>query len=68
MKTCVKSILEDYLKERGMGGLVYPGECACKIGDLQPCDSGMVDCEPGYLKPDSTGEFDFIITTKKPKE
>ena len=64
---CVRLILESYLKDNGFGGLVYPDECACKIGDLQPCDGGMLECEPGYLQHDPTGEYDFIITTKKPK-
>ena len=64
---CVRKILESYLKENGFDGLVYPGECACKIGDLQPCESGILECEPGYLQHDPTGEFDFIITTTKPK-
>ena len=66
-KMSVQKIIEDYLKQNGFGGLVYPDECACKIGDLQPCDSPCMYCEPGYIQHDPTGEFDFIITTVKPK-
>ena len=66
MKTtnCVRIILQNYLKKNGYDGLYYPGECACKIDDLQPCDSSMQDCEPGYYQPDKEG-FDFMLGKNK---
>lgn len=44
----VGSLLEGWLKRNGYDGLYCSGECACEIGSLQPCESGMLDCEPGY--------------------
>lgn len=64
---CVRKILTDYLKENGFDGLTYPGECGCEIGDLAPCDNLRLDCEPGYKIADPTGEYDYLITTKKSK-
>ena len=67
MKT-VKNILEQYLIDNGFDGLVEPDrECACDIKDLAPCENNCIYCEPGYKIPDKTGEFDYLITTKKPK-
>jgi len=63
----VKEIVEKYLEENGFDGLFYPGECACRCGDLAPCDHILLECEPGYLDRDTTGEFDFVISSKKPK-
>ncbi|HDY89554.1 MAG TPA: hypothetical protein ENH82_15765 [bacterium] len=63
----VKNIIEDYLKKHGFDGLYYPGECSCKIGDLQPCDSPCMACEPGYITSDPSGEYDYLIGAKKPK-
>jgi hypothetical protein len=70
MKT-VKKITEEYLKNNGYDGLKAPmGECACSIiegcGGLMPCDGYVSNCEPGWQIRDKTGEFDFLITTKKP--
>ncbi len=45
----VKEIIEAYLKEHGYDGLYYPGECACKIGDLASCDNLNLECQPGYI-------------------
>lgn len=43
--------LKEWLKENGYDGLCNETDCACSIDDLQPCDSGMMDCEPGYKTP-----------------
>lgn len=62
-------IIEKYLRENGYDGLYSPGECACKLGELAPCDSVTTECEPGYLcSPEGTeweGKCDWIIRPKK---
>lgn len=64
----VEKIIIKYLKQKGFDGLVQPDhECGCEISDLIPCDLDCSYCEPGYKIHDKTGEFDFLITTKKPK-
>jgi len=64
----VKDIIEDWLKTHECDGLYMPGECACKIGDLFPCDICMRDCEckPGVLKAagDEDGDFEWMIVEK----
>jgi len=66
----VKQILKDYLKENGYDGLFYPGECACKIDDLCPCQSNCMDCQPGYFKDKEDCDYpdgcDFYIGPNKP--
>jgi hypothetical protein len=43
----IKDILEKYLKENGFDGLCW-GSCGCVIGDLCPCESSLLNCEPAY--------------------
>lgn len=62
----VREILVEYLESNGFDGLVCSGECGCDISDLIPCENNQSACEPGYRIPDKTGEFDYLITTKKP--
>lgn len=64
----VESIVEEYLKKNGFDGLFQPGECACKIGELGPCDHLCLDCEPGYITETPGGEFDWIIEREKREE
>lgn len=66
----LQMITEKYLKENGFDGLVSPRhECACKIGELMPCDTPNPTCVPGYLAPCSDEtcgeEHAFHITEKK---
>ena len=69
----IKDILNDWLKLHGFDGLYCPGECACKVGDLFPCDDGVEGiesgtCEPGYLRPadpEYEGEYEFFIGPDK---
>ena len=52
----IKEILETWLKDHGYDGLVSDcEECACKIGDLAPCDCSFLDCKPGYEIPCACG-------------
>ena len=48
----VKEVVAAHLKRYGYDGLFCPGECACQIDDLAPCDSSsFITCEPGYKVP-----------------
>lgn len=43
--------LNRVLKNKGFDGLYCSeGECACEIGDLNPCGEYSEDCKPGYKK------------------
>ena len=67
MKT-VRELLIEALEKGGYDGLVQEDrECACDIHDLIPCDEACHRCEPGWKIADKTGEYDYLITTKKPK-
>ena len=65
----LETIVKMWLTENGYDGLRNPnGECACKIGDLAPCESDCLQCEPGHLveaPPD--GDFVWqIVPGKRP--
>jgi hypothetical protein len=47
-KMTVHKIIEDYLKANSFDGLYSPGDCACLLGDLVPCNNDPSMCEPGY--------------------
>jgi hypothetical protein len=69
MKTVnVSEIISGYLKANGYDGLMSENDCACELSDLMPCGEDCSTCEPGYKIPcpESCGEHDFHITTKKP--
>ena len=59
----IEEIVETYLRENKFDGLYIPGECACKIDDLFPCDGDgrILDCEPGYIYESESSEFDWVI-------
>ncbi len=64
----VRGIIQQYLKDNGYDGLFYPGECACKVDDLIPCNADCyMDCEPGYVTPCNCGDHDFHIGPKQLK-
>lgn len=52
----VSDIIKNYLKENGYDGLCNPGDCACLISDLVPCDNDPSICEPGYKSECHGGE------------
>ena len=62
----VKEILEQWLNEYGYDGLFSQGECACLSDELAPCGESCLECQPGYINPDPSGEFDYLIIAKKP--
>lgn len=65
----VRKILEQHLDRHGFDGLWNSNiECGCLLDDLCPCDNIDLDCEPGYKIPSDNPEFDWLITSEKPKE
>ena len=66
----IAEIVEKYLKENKFDCLYIPGECACNVDDLFPCDGdgSILDCEPGYRSESESSEFDFVIGPKKEEE
>jgi hypothetical protein len=62
----VIEIVEQYLREHGYDGLYAEGECACKLGEVGPCDAVQGDCCAGYLAPCDCGEHDWHIQETKP--
>jgi hypothetical protein len=57
----IHDIVEKSLRDNGHDGLYCAGECACRVGDLMPCDTFNSDCKPGYLLPCDCGEHDWHI-------
>lgn len=59
----VRQMIACFLKSAGYDGLFEAEECACKLGDLMPCDSeAALSCEPGYIYPaEDDSEFAFMI-------
>ena len=52
----LREMIESKLKEKGYDGFFFSAECcACKIGDIAPCDNleniigNFAECEPGVL-------------------
>lgn len=62
----VKEIVEKYLRENGYEGLFAPGECACIISELMPCERvSALYCQPGIIYPaDPESEFGFMVGYK----
>lgn len=55
----VNELVTKHLNEGGYDGLYSEiCDCACKLGDLAPCDGFQADCTPGYLLPDDFDEPD----------
>lgn len=59
----IKEIVAGYLRINKYDGLYDPGECACKIDDLAPCECvNFNECRPGYLgPPDEELGWDYTI-------
>ena len=62
----VREIIKQYLDANGFDGL-FDDDCACQKGDLCPCDSNCMDCQPGYKTscPADCGEHDWHISASK---
>tara|TARA_R100000365_G_C2748574_1_gene80553 strand:+ start:6139 stop:6387 length:249 start_codon:yes stop_codon:yes gene_type:complete len=64
----VIEIVEAHLTSIGADGLVYPGECGCKKGDLVPCGSDFSSCQPGWIGPpssDDDGEWAMYVSRER---
>lgn len=63
VRMTIKEIVEKYLTENGFDGLCHAyAACACRIGDLMPCDEPGVHCEAGHEGPgDPDEEIEFTI-------
>jgi hypothetical protein len=46
----IKNIIKNYLEDNGYDGLFFPGECACTINDLMPCENFCNECEAGVFR------------------
>ena len=66
----VRGIIENFLKTNQFDGLFNESlECACEIGDLVPCESDPLDCEPGWKEPcDCPEEHQWHITNQRKVE
>lgn len=62
----VNELITKHLTDNGFDGL-YNGlcDCACKLGDLAPCQGFQDDCTPGYYIPDFDSSGDWGIGPKK---
>ncbi len=59
-------IVRERLKVLGFDGLYDPGECACLLDDLMPCDDPQMSCTAGYKAPGNS-EFNYLVQAKKSK-
>ena len=60
MRLVVLDIIEARLKEEGYDGLYNPDYgCACKVGDLAPCEDRVTECVAGYEQPCPGLDNDF---------
>jgi hypothetical protein len=58
----VQLILVDAIRAASGDGLLNAdGECACLLDDLAPCDCLSVECEIGYRRTCSCGEW-FMVS------
>lgn len=61
-------MIRAYLEQHGFDGLFSPGECACLLEDLAPCEAdGIDECVAGYKHPGDE-EYDFFVREEKADE
>lgn len=64
----VKEIALEWLKEHGYDGLYNEHRnCGCCQDDFMDCDWQEGFCEPAYKIPSNDPDFDYLMTTEKPK-
>lgn len=74
MKAGVRKTIEglkNYMEKHGYTGLLYPCECGCSIDNLAPCGEDYSGCTLGYViepNEEERKEYEFMVTSKKPKE
>jgi hypothetical protein len=60
----VRLILEDAIKAVGADGVFNAdAQCACLVGDLAPCDQMGLDCQIGYRRICSCGDW-FLVADR----
>ncbi len=64
----LEQIVSAWLRSHNYDGLFHEdGECGCRLGDLMPCSSPGMGCEPGYLSKNNSEELcDWCIQREKP--
>ena len=66
----VLEIVEKHLRDNGFDGLYSDRECACLLGDLEPCGEVRSCCSAGYrvdgCDPDCGQGCGFHVVSKKP--
>lgn len=61
----VLDIVDKYLRTHGYDGLYNDlGDCACTVGELEPCGEMSSACAPGHQVPCDCGDHDYHIATK----
>jgi hypothetical protein len=64
-----RNLIKQLLIDGGYDGLYVPGECACELSDLEPCDGMTSDCKPGYKRECDCGEgHNFHVGPEKPND
>lgn len=62
-------LIKATLIDEGYTGLYLPGECACEVDDLAPCDQCVQDdgekyingCEPGFKFSDPADPKNWLV-------
>ena len=62
-----------FLIEGGYSGIVYPGECGCRLDELMPCFAYERDkktgiplgCQPGHAHINPSGGSEWIVSIHK---
>ena len=58
----VITIIADHLRAIGADGLVCtPGECACMLPRLAPCDGIINECKPGWRGAGADADGGFVL-------
>ena len=64
----IEEIIENGLEVYGFDGLYVPGVCACKLGELYPCDGVSKECLPGvFVEQGDDPDAEFYIGEREPK-
>lgn len=58
----IEKTVELGLQAQGFDGLVVPGICGCKIGDLNPGNCLDATCSPGYVHNHSSKPETWIVS------
>lgn len=66
MTQTVIEIIKQHIIDNGFDGLYSERfGCACEVDDLNPCESDISECKPGYKHQSNIEGYDFCITDEK---